>query len=60
MKRRTVIGLHPQSQERRAWLDRQKIDPITAALMERLRSQDKELFSNKLLAALRHQFGGHE
>jgi len=33
---------------------------ITTALLERLRSQDKELFSNKLLAALRHQFGGHE
>jgi 6-phosphogluconate dehydrogenase len=33
---------------------------IAAALMERLRSQDKELFSNKLLAALRHQFGGRE
>jgi 6-phosphogluconate dehydrogenase len=33
---------------------------ITTALLERLRSQDKELFSNKLLAALRYQFGGHE
>ena len=32
---------------------------ITAALMQRLRSHDQDAFSDKLLAALRHQFGGH-
>ncbi|MBI3988755.1 MAG: 6-phosphogluconate dehydrogenase, partial [candidate division NC10 bacterium] len=33
---------------------------ITLALLQRLRSREKEFFSEKLLAALRHQFGGHE
>ena len=33
---------------------------ITMALMERFRSRDKEAFSDKLLAAMRNQFGGHE
>jgi 6-phosphogluconate dehydrogenase len=32
---------------------------ITMALIERLSSRDNESFSHKLLAALRHQFGGH-
>lgn len=32
---------------------------ITAALMQRLRSRDSDSFADKLLAALRHQFGGH-
>jgi 6-phosphogluconate dehydrogenase len=32
---------------------------ITLALLERLRSRDKDSFSDKLLAAMRHQFGGH-
>jgi len=32
---------------------------ITLALIERLNSRDTESFSHKLLAALRHQFGGH-
>ena len=32
---------------------------ITAALYERFSSRDPNLFSNRLLAALRGQFGGH-
>jgi 6-phosphogluconate dehydrogenase len=32
---------------------------ITAALMQRLRSRDSDSFADKLLAALRQQFGGH-
>jgi 6-phosphogluconate dehydrogenase len=32
---------------------------ITAALMQRLRSRDPESFADRLLAALRQQFGGH-
>ena len=33
---------------------------ITLVLLARLRSRDTGSFSDKLLAALRHQFGGHE
>ena len=32
---------------------------ITLALLQRLRSRDEESFSDRLLAALRNQFGGH-
>jgi 6-phosphogluconate dehydrogenase len=32
---------------------------ITLSLLERLRSRDTDSFSDKLLAAMRHQFGGH-
>jgi 6-phosphogluconate dehydrogenase len=32
---------------------------ITLALLQRLRSRDAESFTDRLLAALRHQFGGH-
>ena len=32
---------------------------ITQALIERLRSRDRDCFSDKLLAAMRNQFGGH-
>jgi 6-phosphogluconate dehydrogenase len=32
---------------------------ITLALLQRLQSRDSEAFSNKLLSALRNQFGGH-
>jgi 6-phosphogluconate dehydrogenase len=32
---------------------------ITSALLERLRSRDADSFSDKLLAAMRNQFGGH-
>jgi 6-phosphogluconate dehydrogenase len=32
---------------------------ITLSLIERLSSRDTESFTHKLLAALRHQFGGH-
>jgi 6-phosphogluconate dehydrogenase len=32
---------------------------ITASLLERLRSRDRESFADRLLAALRGQFGGH-
>lgn len=32
---------------------------ITLSLLQRLRSRDKELFSDKLLAVMREQFGGH-
>ncbi len=32
---------------------------ITLSLMERFRSRQKESFGNKLLAALRNEFGGH-
>ena len=33
---------------------------ITLALLERLRSRDQNSFTDKLLAALRNQFGGHQ
>ena len=33
---------------------------ITLSLIERLRSRDNDSFSDKLLAAMRNQFGGHE
>lgn len=33
---------------------------ITLSLIERLRSRDTESFSDKLLAAMRNEFGGHE
>ncbi len=32
---------------------------ITLALLERLRSRDRDSFSDRLLAALRNEFGGH-
>jgi 6-phosphogluconate dehydrogenase len=32
---------------------------ITLALLERLRSRDKDSFTDRLLAAMRQQFGGH-
>lgn len=32
---------------------------ITLSLLQRLRSRDKESFADRLLAAMRHQFGGH-
>jgi 6-phosphogluconate dehydrogenase len=33
---------------------------IAQSLLERLRSRDKDSFTDKLLAALRNEFGGHE
>jgi 6-phosphogluconate dehydrogenase len=33
---------------------------ITQSLIERLRSRDKESFADKLLSAMRNEFGGHE
>jgi 6-phosphogluconate dehydrogenase len=33
---------------------------ITLSLLERLRSRDSDSFVDKLLAAMRNQFGGHE
>jgi 6-phosphogluconate dehydrogenase len=33
---------------------------ITASLMERFRSRDADSFADKLLSAMRNQFGGHE
>jgi 6-phosphogluconate dehydrogenase len=33
---------------------------ITSSLLERLRSRDTESFADKLLSAMRNQFGGHE
>ena len=33
---------------------------ITASLLERLRSRDDDSFADKLLAAMRNQFGGHK
>lgn len=32
---------------------------ITTALLERIRSRDKESFTDKLLASMRNEFGGH-
>ena len=32
---------------------------ITLSLIERLRSRDDESFADKLLAAMRNEFGGH-
>ena len=32
---------------------------ITLSLLSRLQSRDQDAFSNRLLAALRHEFGGH-
>jgi 6-phosphogluconate dehydrogenase len=33
---------------------------ITLSLLERLRSRDKDSFADKLLSAMRNEFGGHE
>jgi 6-phosphogluconate dehydrogenase len=33
---------------------------ITSSLLERLRSRDKDSFTDKLLAVMRNKFGGHE
>jgi len=33
---------------------------ITASLMERFRSRDTDSFIDKMLAAMRNQFGGHD
>ena len=33
---------------------------ITASLFERFRSRDDDSFADKMLAAMRNQFGGHE
>jgi 6-phosphogluconate dehydrogenase len=32
---------------------------ITLSLIQRLRSRDAESYADRLLAAMRHQFGGH-
>ena len=32
---------------------------ITLALLQRLRSRDEESFADRMLAALRNEFGGH-
>ena len=32
---------------------------ITLSLLQRLRSRDSESYSDRLLAAMRNQFGGH-
>ena len=32
---------------------------ITLSLLERIRSRDKDSFSDKLLSAMRNEFGGH-
>ncbi|HEY5613067.1 MAG TPA: 6-phosphogluconate dehydrogenase, partial [Lysobacter sp.] len=32
---------------------------ITLSLLERLRSRDKDSYTDKLLAAMRQRFGGH-
>jgi 6-phosphogluconate dehydrogenase len=41
-------------------IDRDLAAPvITLALMERLRSRDADSFADKLLAMMRHEFGGH-
>jgi len=32
---------------------------ITLSLLERLRSRDSDSFTDKLLAMMRHEFGGH-
>jgi len=32
---------------------------ITASLLERLRSRDDDSYADKLLAAMRNEFGGH-
>jgi hypothetical protein len=32
---------------------------ITLALLQRLRSRDEQSFADRLLAAMRQQFGGH-
>ena len=34
-------------------------DVLSAALYARFRSREKESFSDKLLSAMRHEFGGH-
>ena len=32
---------------------------ITASLLERLRSRESDSYADKMLAAMRNQFGGH-
>src|SRR5450755_649592 len=67
-KNPTMVGIAPyvaDSGEGR-WTVDEAIDldvpapVITLSLLERLRSRDTESFSDKLLAAMRNQFGGHE
>jgi len=67
-KNPTMIGIAPyvaDSGEGR-WTVEEAIDldvpapVITLSLLERLRSRDTESFSDKLLSAMRNQFGGHE
>jgi 6-phosphogluconate dehydrogenase (decarboxylating) len=38
----------------------QPVPLITQSLIERLRTRDSESFSDKLLSAMRIEFGGHE
>jgi 6-phosphogluconate dehydrogenase len=59
-----IAGYVPDSGEGR-WTVLESVDRgypipvITAALQNRFRSQVEETFGDKVLAALRNQFGGH-
>jgi len=64
---RELIGIAPfvaDSGEGR-WTVQEAVDldtpapAITASLLERLRSRDTDSYADKLLAAMRNQFGGH-
>lgn len=59
-----VDGVVPDSGEGR-WVVKEAVDlnvpapAITASLFQRFRSRQKSSFAAKLIAALRHKFGGH-
>lgn len=60
----SVDGIVPDSGEGR-WVVKEAVDlnvpapAITASLLQRFRSRQKSSFAAKLIAALRHKFGGH-
>jgi 6-phosphogluconate dehydrogenase len=64
-KRLTNIEGYVEDSGEGRWTIQQAIDTavpasvITASLFQRFRSRDTESFSDKLLAALRNEFGGH-
>jgi 6-phosphogluconate dehydrogenase len=61
----TGIAPHVDDSGEGRWAAKEAIDldvsapVITLSLLERLRSRDADSYSDKLLAAMRQQFGGH-
>ena len=61
-----LIGAHVEDSGEGRWALQEAVDLnvaapiITLSLLARLQSRDPKAFSNKLLAALRQEFGGHD